>query len=91
MAATLYTREEARELLELEGWAFIGIDDRSDDEPGDVPDGIPDEYSEIWRRQIGGRVEWCSLDFIWPLPPEIPPERCWHRAMYDFDPRTIED
>jgi hypothetical protein len=86
MGAVLYTLAEARELLALEGWEFVGLDDSLKYEPDfDVETDAP----EVWRRVVGGRAEWCSLDHV-GLWPGVPPERCYHRAMYACDPRTIE-
>lgn len=84
--AVLTTRDDARDILTTEGWEFVATDDRLEDEP----DRDPTEDSEVWRRQVGGRVEWCELNCVLP-PPELPEEQCWHRAMWPCDPRLIED
>jgi hypothetical protein len=87
-AALLTTLEQAREILMSEGWEFVAIDDQLKDEPGYDP--LEDEDSEVWRRAIGGVVEWCELCHIPFIPPELPPEQCWSRQFWPCDPRTIE-
>ena len=79
-----------RDVLTTEGWEFVAVvDERQQDEPCPLPETV--EEPEVWRRQVGGRVEWCELCHIPLAAPELPPERCWHRQMWPVDPRTIED
>jgi hypothetical protein len=86
--ADLITLEHARELLTLEGWEFVAINNEMMDEPGYDPET---DDSEIWRREVGGRTEWCDL-FRWPLP--IAPERSQDESyccqFWPIDPRLIE-
>ena len=89
-AATLTTLEQAHELLTLEGWTFIGLDDDYKSEPDYDPTLDYFGPTEIWRRQVGGRVEWCEL-FKWPkVSEQLPPEQCWCRLFSPIDPRLIE-
>lgn len=88
MGAILTTREEARDILTIEGWEFVGLDDRLRDEDGYDPET---DVSEVWRRQVGGRVEWCEVCYFGIGMPEVPAERSWARTMYPCDPRSIED
>ena len=87
MGAILTTREEGRDILTVEGWEFVGLDDRLRDEPGFDHEA---DVSEVWRRQVGGRVEWCDLGFV-GAHPGVPDERSWCRTMYPADPRLIDD
>ncbi len=72
----LQTREQATETLTLEGWKLIDVH--------------PDDTAEVWKRKIGGVVEWCEI-FRHDTPLLLEPDRCWLVAPSPIDPRLIED
>jgi hypothetical protein len=82
MGALLTTREGGRDLLTMEGWELVAVID------GDG-DPVTGGAAEVWRRVIGGRTEWCDYCALGPQA-GLPPEQCWSRQTYPFDPRLIE-
>ncbi|VTR91588.1 unnamed protein product [Gemmata massiliana] len=84
----LKTYDDWAETLRIEGWEFVGYDDRFRDEPD--YDQLLDR-SEVWRREVAGQVEWFELSYH-DLPKlDTPPERCWFGFGSTYDPRTIVD
>jgi len=77
-AIILQTHATATETLTLEGWEFVAVNSERDDP------------TEVWKREIGGVVEWCEI-FRHDTPLLLDPERCWLVAPYPIDPRLIED
>jgi hypothetical protein len=80
----LRTHEDMHETLAIEGFEFVGYDES---EAGTVA-GV--DRPEVWRRVIGGQVEWVE---VWRhgSPTEVEPERAWLRSPAPCDPRTITD
>lgn len=73
-------RAEWVEELTIEGWEYAG------EQPNHK--GLTNEPNLIYKREIGGRVEWAQ---IWYIPPnhEQSPERSWVRQFQETDPRLL--